>query len=43
LAFLLIIDMKSDSLTASFTWLYIAAIGFILVFGMNFLGKKTEK
>ena len=42
LAFLFIIDMKSDSLTASFTWLYISVIGFVLVFGMNFLGKKLK-
>lgn len=42
LVFMFIIDSKSDSYTASFTWLYIAITGFILVFIMNFLGKKLK-
>jgi hypothetical protein len=42
LVFMFIIDMKSDSYTASLSWLYISVIGFILVFIFNFLGKKLK-
>lgn len=42
LGFMFIIDTKSDAYTASLTWLYIVTIGYIILFAMNFLGKKLK-